>query len=108
MRIAKSTDGGVTFTAPVTALSGIGFGSSYYVPGTFDVAAFGQVAVDTSSGPNRGAGYVTTNVFNTASADLDIMLVHSGDGGITWDPPVRVSNDATGTSKIPPAVAVAA
>ena len=108
IRIARSTDGGATFSSPVTALSSIGFGSSYYVPGTFDVAAFGQVAVDTSSGPNRGAVYVTTNVLSFPGYDLDVKLAHSGDGGITWDAPVRVNNDTTFTSQFQPAIAVAA
>ncbi|MBZ5626097.1 MAG: glycoside hydrolase [Acidobacteriia bacterium] len=107
IRLAKSTDGGVTFSDPVTALAGIGFGSSYYVPGTFDVAAFGQIAVDTSSGPHRGAVYVTTNVLNPGRYDLDIMLAHSGNGGTTWDPPVQVNNDKTFTSQFQPSLAVA-
>src|SRR5207253_6723024 len=89
--------------------SGIGFAGSYYVPGAFDVAAFGQVAVDTSPGPYRGAVYVTANVLNTTgSPNLDIVLAHSADGGVTWDPPVRVNNDSTATSQFQPAIAVAA
>ena len=109
IRIVESTDGGVTFSQPVTALSGVGFASSYYIPGTFDVAAFGQIAVDTSSGPNRGAVYVTANALNTTGTpNLDVMLAHSGDGGLTWDPPVRVNNDNTTTSQFQPAIAVAA
>jgi hypothetical protein len=108
IRVIKSTDGGSTFSTPVTAQTGVGFGLSYYVPGTFDVAAFAQIAVDTSSGPSRGAVYVTTNVLRTPSYDLDIMLARSGDGGTTWDSPVRVNNDSTFTSQFQPALAVAA
>lgn len=110
LRIVKSTDGGATFSNPVTALAPNGFASSYYVPGTFDVAAFGQVAVDTSSGPNRGAVYVAGNFLgNTGGApNLDILLAHSGDGGATWDPPVRVNNDNTASDQFQPALAVAA
>jgi hypothetical protein len=109
--IAKSTDGGLTFSTPVTALSGIGFPFSYYVPGTFDVAAFPQVAVDLTSGPKRGALYLTANVLAHPAggpANLDVMLSHSGDGGATWDTPVRVNNDSTCTDQFQPMLAVAA
>ena len=110
LRIVKSRDGGATFSSPVTALAPNGFAGSYYVPGTFDVAAFPQVAVDTSSGPNRGAVYVVGNVLgNTGGApNLDILLAHSGDGGATWDPPVRVNGDNTASDQFQPALAVAA
>jgi hypothetical protein len=107
IRVAKSTDGGVTFSDPVTALSGLGFGSSYYVPGTFDVAGFGQIAVDTV-GPNRGAVYVVANALHPLGTDLDILLVHSGDGGTTWDVPVLVNNDKNSTDQFQPSIAVAA
>ena len=108
IRIAKSADGGATFSTPVTALSGIGFTFSFYVPGTFDAPAFGQVAVDTTSGANRGVVYVTANVLDTQGNDLDVMLARSADGGVTWDAPVRVNNDKTFTSQFQPALAVAA
>jgi len=107
IQVVKSTDGGATFSAAVTALTGIGFGGSFYVPGTFDVATFGQMAVDTGTGPNRGAVYVTTNVFNPAKETLDILLARSGDGGKTWDAPVRVNNNTSATSQFQPALAVA-
>ncbi len=108
IRLVKSTDGGNTFSAPVTVLTGIGFASSDYLPGTFDVAPFPQIGVDTGSGPNRGAVYVTVDVVKPFRTDMDVLLTHSGDGGTTWDPPVTVNNDGTATDQFQPSIAVAA
>jgi hypothetical protein len=108
IRLTKSTDGGGSFSAPVTVLSGIGFASSYYVPGTFDVAPFPQIGIDTSTGPNRGAVYVTADVVKPGRTDMDVLLTHSGDRGTTWDSPVTVNNDATATDQFQPSIAVAA
>src|SRR5207245_6769525 len=62
MRIRKSTDGGATFSGAVTALAPLGFVFSTYVNGGFEVPAFGQAAVDTTSGATGGNVYVAANV----------------------------------------------
>jgi hypothetical protein len=111
IRIVKSTDGGATFSNPVIALSGVGFPFFIYLPGTFDVAAFPQVAVDLTSGPNRGAVYLSANVLAHPAGgrpNLDVMLTHSVDGGATWSQPVRVNSDNTYADQAQPMLAVAA
>ncbi len=106
IRLRKSVDGGVTFSDPVTALTPVGFSFSVFLTGQFDVPAFPQLAVDTSSGPNRGTVYLTANVL-TSSGNLDVVLARSTDGGATWSAPFRVNNDSTSTDQFMPAIAVA-
>jgi hypothetical protein len=85
--VAKSTDGGATFTrtpigdvgpAPATAPAPTGF------PG------YPRIAVD----PRSGALYVVYLGFNFG--DLDTVIQHSTDGGATWSPPLRVNDDPKG------------
>ncbi|PYV10470.1 MAG: hypothetical protein DMG07_21065, partial [Acidobacteria bacterium] len=106
MRIRKSTDGGATFSGAVTALAPLGFVFSTYVNGGFEVPAFGQAAVDTTSGATGGNVYVAANV-RGAAGDTDIVVARSTDGGATWSAPVSVNNDATRTDQFMPALAVA-
>lgn len=52
-----------------------------------------QVVVDRSSGPTRGNIYIIAPVLRVfePTQQTDIMLLRSTDGGVTWDPPVRVN-----------------
>ncbi len=106
IRLRKSVDGGATFSDPVTALSPVGFTFSVFLTGNFDVPAFPQIAVDSSSGPGRGTVYVTANAL-TGAGHMDVFLTRSSDGGATWSAPLRVNNDATTTDQFMPAIAVA-
>jgi len=106
IRLRQSLDGGATFSDPVTALSPVGFTFSVYLTGNFDVPAFPQIAVDSSSGPSRGTVYVTANAL-TSAGHMDVFLTRSSDGGATWSAPLRVNNDATTTDQFMPAIAVA-
>jgi hypothetical protein len=50
--------------------------------------------VDRSSGPGRGYVYVAASVVpNVAGDPLESRLCRSRDGGATWDPYVRISDD---------------
>ncbi|MFN2607913.1 MAG: cell wall-binding repeat-containing protein [Acidimicrobiales bacterium] len=98
--VAKSTDGGTTWTrtpignvgpAPTSAASPAG--SSGYP----------RMAVDAKS----GALYVVYSGFNFG--DLDVILQRSTDGGATWSPPLRVNDDpkGNGVRQLTPQVFVA-
>ena len=87
IEVAKSTDGGATFTrtpigdvgpAPATAPAPTGF------------AGYPRIAVDSRS----GALYVVYHGFNFG--DLDTVIQRSTDGGATWSPPLRVNDDPKG------------
>jgi hypothetical protein len=58
------------------------------------------IDVDVSDGPGRGNIYVLSSVKrNTGGDPGDVMFARSTDGGLTFDPPVRVNDDPT-TQKI--------
>jgi hypothetical protein len=86
--LAKSTDGGATFTrtsvddfapAPATAVAPAGS------------AGYPRIAVD----PKSGALYIVHVGFDFGD-DLDTVLQRSTDGGATWSAPVRVNDDPKG------------
>lgn len=59
----------------------------------------GQVLIsaDHSAGPRHGHLYVCASVGAVNGSDpQDVMIAHSGDGGLSWDPPVRVNDDQPG------------
>jgi hypothetical protein len=97
IQVAKSTDGGVTWSAPVTASTFLP------LPGTFPHQAFRNLTLPIMAvGPN-GEVYVSYADYNplrvsTPDEDglqADIKLVKSLNGGATWSAPVRVNQDAT-------------
>jgi len=54
------------------------------------------VDVDRSDGPGRGNVYVLASVMRKSNTDpADVMFTRSTDGGVTWDPPVRINDDAS-------------
>ncbi|PYV43225.1 MAG: hypothetical protein DMG06_11475 [Acidobacteria bacterium] len=106
--VAKSIDGGQSFGEPVQALvhSSIRFGRT--LGGGFDVQPSPSIAVDNSSGPNRGTIYIAADIKPSDPADLsDVVLVKSTDGGSKWSPPVRANDDQTATDQFHPSLAVA-
>jgi len=99
----KSTDGGVTWSAPTYVYQATNFG----VRGTLTnkngirVASFPSMAVDRSGGAHNGTIYVTWPQRGTAPAgnDPDIVVVKSTDGGTTWSAPIRVNDDPINNGK---------
>ena len=113
IKVRKSTDQGVTFSAPVTIVSGLpaatngnlnllGIRQGTAVASTFRTNAFPHAAVN----PVSGHIYLTYNN-DVAGADKgDVFMVQSTDGGATWSAPLRVNDDATTTDQWQPTIAV--
>jgi hypothetical protein len=80
--VYKSTDGGVTWSEPVTVINNI--------PGVFEDKEL--IACDRSGGPHTGNLYVAWTRFG---ATTDILLSRSTDGGNSFTGPSTVS-DASG------------
>ncbi|NQT77580.1 MAG: T9SS type A sorting domain-containing protein [Bacteroidetes bacterium] len=56
------------------------------------------VDVDVSDGPGRGNVYVLASVDRNSNTDpADVMFARSTDGGLNWDPPIRINDDPTVT-----------
>ena len=74
-------------------------------PGGWDIPAPGMArhngmpvtGADLSQGPDQGAVYV--NWIDTRNGDPDVFAMASRDGGVSWEPPVRVNDDALGNGK---------
>ncbi|HEX3623768.1 MAG TPA: cell wall-binding repeat-containing protein [Acidimicrobiales bacterium] len=98
--VAKSSDGGATFTR--TSLGNVGPAPTT-APAPAGSAGYPRMAVDAKS----GALYVVYVGFNFG--DLDAILQSSTDGGATWSPPKRVNDDpmGNGARQLGPKVAVA-
>jgi hypothetical protein len=94
---AKSTNGGVTWSAPMYAYQATNFG----IRGTLSskagirVSSFPSMTVDRTGGPNNGYIYVTwpQRGVSPAGNDPDIVMIRSTDGGTTWSAPLRVNDD---------------
>jgi hypothetical protein len=53
-----------------------------------------NISVDQSNGPGRDNVYVEASVMRYSTGDsADIMFARSTNGGVTWDPPVRINDD---------------
>ena len=93
---AKYADSVVTFKDPVTVDLGgplAGFGG----PNAGGITGQTYIAVDTSDGIYSGAVYLLGTVmknYGDGTIDhADLMIAASNDGGITWLPPVKISDD---------------
>jgi putative cell wall-binding protein len=87
IEVAKSTDGGATFTR--TSVADVGPAPAT-APAPTSFAGYPRIAVD----PKSGTLYVVYASF--AFGDLDTVIQHSTDGGATWSPPLRVNDDPKG------------
>jgi hypothetical protein len=108
IRIAKSTNGGGSFGGPriVTQVTPVGDG--FVMQGFFrNFLDLQGLAVDRSTGPRRGAVYVSwQDGRNRSKPDPfafcggaprycfgDVLFTRSLDGGASWSEPVRVNDD---------------
>jgi hypothetical protein len=97
IQVTRSTDGGVTWSTPVTA--------SRFVPlpNTFPHQAFRNLTLPIMAVGPDGVVYVSYADYNPLRAETpdedgmqaDVKLVKSLDGAATWSAPVRVNQDAT-------------
>jgi uncharacterized repeat protein (TIGR01451 family) len=94
IQMAKTIDGGVTWTAPVP------IATLDAVPRTFPGQAFRNLSLPFAAVAPNGDVYVTYPDYRAApqpgDADgkqADIMLVKSTSGGVTWSAPVKVNQD---------------
>src|SRR5262249_42605427 len=82
--VVKSTDGGVTFGPPVTALRDPGSRFGRNLSGGFENFPGASIDADRSTGPNRGQVYITTTIKPANPRDeADVVVTASGDGGGT-------------------------
>jgi len=101
--MAKSLDGGVTWEPATRIIENIRGIRNSETSKNMRVNSFPSAAVDCSTGPDRGAIYVTwANIgvpgTNTGS-DIDVYVIKSSDNGATWSEPVRVNQDPSGEGK---------
>lgn len=100
----RSTDGGVTWTAPVLVrdfnLVGFSNANCPAAQNTRCINPFGAIGIDNSGGICDGTLYVTYSDFNAGgtATDTDVWLSRSTDNGATWSAPIVV-NDAGTTGR---------
>lgn len=112
--MSTSNDYGVSFGAPVTALSGLsgtqsnggvsltGIRQGFVGAAGFRSNSFPHAAVN----PISGHIYVTVNDVPAGADKTDIFMVMSSDEGATWSARVRVNDDATATDQWQPTITV--
>ena len=93
----RSDDGGWTFGKDkiIGTLAG---GWDLPVPGLERHNGMPVTMTDLSGGPNRGSVYVS--FIDERNGDADVFVMVSRDGGATWQPPVRVNDDAKGAAQM--------
>jgi hypothetical protein len=103
IEVARSNDGGVTFSPPVfvAAADQIGFAGGT-MNGNFRVNSFPRIDVN----PKNGHLYIIYAA-NPHNGDAgDVFFTRSTNGGSTWSAPVRVNDDATLNDQWFPALGV--
>ncbi len=112
--LAKSTDGGVTWTYNNTIYDENGIRGNLTFSGgsTIRVNGFPWMAIDNTGGARNGWMYIVTAEKNLAPAgsDADVVMHYSSDGGTTWSSGIRVNQDPmnNGQYQYMPAVCVGA
>ncbi|GAB4293228.1 MAG: hypothetical protein Kow0098_14050 [Ignavibacteriaceae bacterium] len=101
MGMAKSTDGGVTWTYNNNIYDCNGIRGFLTNKASIRVNDFPWAGIDTTNGPYAGYIYVVHAEKNLAPAgsDPDIILHRSTDGGLTWSAGIRVNQDAVNNGK---------
>jgi len=95
MLVSKSTDGGTTWSTPVTTatptLAPDSCGAFYgCLPNTYErVSNIPVIAIDNSVGVH--AGYLYVVYYNWTGTQMKVYVTHSTDGGTTWSAGVAVA-----------------
>jgi len=100
---AKSSNGGASYASATRIISNIRGIRNTGTSKNQRVNSFPSMAVDISEGPNNGNIYVVwTNIgvpgTNTGS-DIDVYMIRSTDGGMSWSTPIRINQDPSGLGK---------
>ena len=100
--LAKSTNGGGSWTANETIFTSNGTRSSSYNGWGLRTNDFPRIACDKSGGSRNGWLYIVDDEVNLAPAgsDADVILHKSTDGGTTWSAGIRVNQDAMNNGKV--------
>jgi hypothetical protein len=111
IRMAKSTNGGQTFSSPSTVAN------IHQVPRLFPNSAFRNLSIPwAAADPNDGTVYISwADYHNTTPdeacpegddppapgqvCDAEILMVRSDDEGATWSDPIRINQDPIGNGK---------
>lgn len=109
IRMAKSIDGGATFSLPRTVRN------IHQIPRQFPNSAFRNLSIPWADVAPDGTVYVSwadyhrtvpsgdcppsSEVPEGQVCDADILLAKSIDGGLTWSEPIRVNQDPVGNGK---------
>jgi hypothetical protein len=118
--LARSTDGGVTFSSRVAVttlnalpdFAGEAFPSPAQpnrFPGVSAIPAQASLDVDRSAGPFRGRlymAYIDRPNPDARPFDEDVYVQFSDDHGQTWSPRQRVNDDGLGNSQFFPSLSV--
>ncbi len=105
----KSTDGGVTWSAPTYPITINGI-RGFLPPTGVRVNSFPSLAIDNSMGALDGTLFIcwAQRGLTPAGSDADICFAYSNNGGSTWSTPARINDDAinNGKNQFQPWVAV--
>jgi hypothetical protein len=102
IKFARSTDGGVTFTAPTTVTNLATTGVDGDLGLGFRTNAYPRLGV------NRATGAIYAVYNDTVVGDKgNVYFRGSTDGGVTWSAPVLVPDDGTARAQFLPSIGVA-
>jgi hypothetical protein len=102
----KSLDYGNTWLNHEIAIAAQPTGWNYNIAGLNRCNGMPYLYVDQSNSPYRGSLYVNWTDKRNGPADADVFFMRSTDGGNTWQPVVRVNDDAPGRENFMSAMAV--
>lgn len=91
----KSTDGGDTWLENDIYIGDQPGGWAYDIAGINRCNGLPITCCDVSNGPYRGTIYVNWTD-EAGSADHDVRIAKSTNGGLNWSAPIRVNNDPAG------------
>lgn len=92
----RSLDGGETWLDNEIKIGDFPGGWDYDIPGLGRCNGLPIIQCDLSGGPNHGTLYVNWSDQRNGSADTDVWIAKSTDGGNTWSAPIRVNTDGPG------------
>jgi hypothetical protein len=95
LRFDRSLDTGKTWLANDIFIDSMPGGWDYDIPGISRCNGLPVTKCDVSGGPHHGTIYVNWTDQRNGTANVDVWLAKSTDGGNTWSAPVRVNDDNT-------------